>query len=223
MTTQIAYIQPRRKDWRTQTNADWLDSMLVWKAGAGGVVAGPSNVGNGSLVISAVDPSTPLGAHSFTVTSVGAGIARFTVQNPAGDVTGQWATGLAGYAGGINFALSSGSIPFAVGDTFVVGVLQTPIDITGLRFLLQARAGQTSAGIALSADSAPSGDADPTIATGGTSGAIAMYLFADSMASDKFTPGSYVYDIIAYDPESGRRTVAFFGTITHEYGATYIP
>lgn len=222
MPTQIAFIQPRRKDWRTQTNADWLDSMLVWKAGSGGVVAGPANVGNGTLVVTGIDPSTPLGAHAFTVTST-AGVARFTVQNPAGDVTGQWAAGLPGYAGGISFTLTAGSTAFAVGDTFVVGVLQTPVDVTGLRFVLQARASQASAGIALSADSAPSGDIDPTIAAGGDSGAIAMYLFADSMAADKFTPGSYVYDIIAYDPESGRRTVAFFGTITHEYGATYIP
>lgn len=222
MPTQIAFIQPRRKDWRTQTNADWLDSMLVWRAGAGGVVAGAANVGNGTLLVSGVDPSTPLGAHIFTVTSI-VGVVKLTVQNPAGDVTGQWAAGLPGYAGGISFTLTPGSTAFAVGDTFAVGVLQSPIDVTGLRFLLQARATQTSAGIALMADSAPQDERDPTIAVGGASGAIAMYLFAESMAADKFTPGDYVYDIVAYDPESGRRTVAFFGTIQHDYGATYIP
>lgn len=222
MPTQIADIQARRADFDTQSNADWIDGLAVWKAGAGGVVAGAENVGNGALTVASVDAGTALGHHIVSVTSTD-NMPRITVQAPDGTVTGRGVAGLPLYAGGITFTLAQGSTPFAVDDTFGIGVLQTPIDITGLRFVMQARLSRTSANVAFVADSAPGGSIAPTIAVGGASGVIALAVPKDLMAPNQFAPGAYVHDILAIDPETGRVVPAFYGMIEHVYGVTQLP
>ena len=222
MPTQIADIQARRVDFDTYTNADWLDGLMVWKAGAGGVVAGAENVGNGALTVASVDAGTALGHHVVSVTSID-NLPRITVQAPDGTVTARGVAGLPLYAGGITFTLAQGSTPFAVDDTFAIGVLQTPIDITGLRFVMQARLSRTSANVAFVADSAPGGSIAPTIAVGGASGVIALAVPRALMAPDRFAPGTYVHDILAIDPETGRVVPAFFGEISHLHGVTQLP
>lgn len=221
MPTQIGSIIPRRIDFRTQTNTDWLDGLLVWTAGAGGVVAGAGNVGNGALVVASVDPGAALGAHIVSITSTD-GVTRLTVEAPDGTVTARGVVGLPVYAAGIRFTLSAGSTPFAIDDTFAIGVLPVSVDVTGLRFVMDARLTAQTANVALRADSAPEAGT-PTIATGGTGGTIGMVVPASRMDASVFAPAVYVYDIIAVDPETGRKTPVFYGSIEHVYGATLIP
>ncbi len=67
--------------------------------------------------------------------------------------------GLPLYAAGLTLMVSAatgtGAVAFVPGDTFAVGVLPGPIDITGLRFVLQVRSAKTSAVVLFEADSAP--------------------------------------------------------------------
>lgn len=222
MPTQIADIQARRVDFDTQTNADWLDGLMLWKAGAGGVVEGAENKGNGALTVASVDPAAALGHHVVSVTSID-NIPRITVQAPDGTVTARGVAGLPLYAGGITFTLAQGITPFAVDDTFAIGVLPVPIDITGLRFVLQARLSPTSANVAFVADSAPPGSLAPTIAVDGPNGAIALAVPRALMAPARFAPDTYRHDILAIDPETGRVVPAFFGEIAHAHGVTQLP
>lgn len=222
MATQISAIIPREIHFRTQTNVDWLDGLLVYAAGSGGVVAGATNVGTGTLVVNSVSPSTPLGAHIVTITSVG-GITRLTTQDPAGNVTAQGAVGAPVYAGGITFTVTAGSKAFEADDAFAISVLPAPVDLSGLRGVLQARKTATAGGVAFSADSAPLDGSVATIALGGPAGTVAMSVPRAFMDANRFQPGTYLYDIIAIDAEAGRTAVMFYGTIEHVYGIGLIP
>lgn len=218
--SNLALIQPQRVDFRTSTNADWLDGLpLIAQAGAGGVVAGGGNVGNGALALASVAVGTALGAHLVAVTAVG-GATRLTVTDPSGEVTAQGVVGLPLYAAGLTFTLAQGATPFAVEDTFAISVLPTPIDLTGLRFDLQARASATDPAIAMSASTA---DPVPTILAGTTGGNIAMRKLRASLARSVFQPGAYVYDLLASDPATGLAVPAFYGTLEHVDGVTFLP
>lgn len=221
MATNILSIQPREINFRTATNADWLDGLLCWQAGAGGVVAGAANVGNGSLTVEGVATGTALGAHILEITSLD-GIPRFTVADPGGTVTARGVAGTQLYAGGITLTLSSGSTMFAVGDTYAVGVLPVPIDITGIAFDLQVRQSATSANVQLSATSRqPDPTQAPTIIAGGSGGQVALRVLRAALARERFAPGSYVYDILA--SADGLRVQAFYGVIQHVDGVTFLP
>lgn len=220
MTAQLFAITPRRIDFRTQANADWLDGLVVWQAGAGGIVAGTANVGNGTVTINAVAPQTPLGHYVVTVTSLGP-LPRVTVQDPDENVAASGVAGLPIYASGLSLTVQAGSTAFSVGDTFAVEVLQVGADITGLRFDMQARQTQTSASVSLSATSAPTNGSYPTILVGTTGGQVAVRLLKPAMKSLK--SGTYVYDILATDPQTGLTVPAFFGTIEHLDGVTLLP
>lgn len=219
MPTQITAIQPREIDFRTQANADWLDGLIVWQAGAGGVVAGATNAGNGELVVASVVPQAFLGHHILSVTSLD-GVPRFTVEHPNGTVTAG-VVGLPLVAGGISLTLLPGSRPFAVDDTFAISVLPVPIDLTGITFTYQARLTVSDPNVALAASSAPSDGSAPTIAVGTAGGEISMSVPRALMARSRFTPDTYVYDILA--TADGRTVPAFFGTHEHRDGVTFLP
>lgn len=224
MATQIGAIQPRRTNFRIQGNADWLDGLFVWQAQAGGVIAGSANVGTGTANVLAVDPTTALGSHTLSVSAVTSGLTYLTASDPSGTVTGQGTAGLALYAGGLTLRVNGGSVAFAPGDTFAIGVLPGPIDLTGLRFVLQVRAAKTSAVVLLEADSAPA-TGSPTIATGGPAGTIAMSVGQDVLASTRLAQsgtGTYYYDILAIDIAYGRKVVAFYGSLEFDNGVTLI-
>ncbi len=224
MATQIGAIQPRQINFRIQGNADWLDGLLIWQALAGGVIPGSANVGNGTVTVSSVDPSAMLGAHTLGVTSLAGGQTYITSSDPNGSVTGKGAVGLPLYAGGITLSVARGAVAFAAGDSFAIGVLPGPIDITGLRFVLQVRAAKTSAVVLFEADSAPV-TGDPMIATGGTAGSIAMAVPQEVLAASRLAQsgsGTYFHDILAVDPASGRKVVAFYGSLEFDNGVTLI-
>jgi len=220
MPTNILDIQPREQNFRTQANADWLDGLLIWQAGAGGVVAGAANAGNGALTVASVAASTALGAHIVTVTSLD-GVPRITAQDPAGNVTARGVVGLPLFAGGVIFTVSSGSKAFAVGDTFAVGVLPVPIDIAGIQFDLQLRSAKTAANVRLTATSRPTEPSIPaTIAVGTQGGQIALRVLSPALSPDKLPVETYVYDIIA--SADGLKVPAFFGTVEHVAGVTHL-
>lgn len=225
MATNIDAIRPRRVDWRTQANADWYDGIPIVQAGSGGVEAGSTNAGNGSLVLAGLDPDTPFGAHVITVTAAG-GLVRYTVEDPSGAAVGAGVSGLPCRTGGLTLLLTQGSTAFAVGDAFAVSVLPAAIDISGLIFALQARSSPQSATVALSGSSATD---DPgtlqTLVNGGAGGVVGTAFDWDSPAWRVFAPSTtpYVYDLLAIDPETGRRKVAVYGTITHDAGVTHLP
>lgn len=184
MASQIGAIQARQIDFRIQGNSDWLDGLLVWQAQSGGTIAGSANVGNGSANVLGIDPGSALGAHTLLVSALGSGLTYITVSDPFGVVTGQGTVGLPLYAGGLTVRASAGSVAFAVGDTFAIGVLPGPVDISGLRFVLQVRIAKTSAVVLFEADSAPASGI-PMIATGGAAGSVAMSVPQSVLATSR--------------------------------------
>lgn len=220
MPTNILSIQPRRQNFRTSTNADWLDGLFISQTGAAGIVAGADNVGNGSLAVASVSAGVAAGVYSVSVTSLD-NSPRITVQDPDGAVIGKGVAGLQFYAAGITLTLTKGSTAFAVDDTFFISVLPTPIDITGIDFDLQIRLSATDPNVRFSATSHPaSSSVVPTIALGGPAGTIALRILTPAMSPDKFPPGTYVYDLLA--SADGVRVVAFYGTIEHVSGVTFL-
>ncbi len=61
------------------------------------------------------------------------------------------------------------------------------------------------------------------IATGGAAGTIGTSVPQEILASSRLAqsgPGLYYHDIIAVDVASGRKVVAFFGTLEFDNGVT---
>ncbi len=183
-------------------------------------MAGSANIGNAYITIADVAPGTILGAHVVTVTST-RGVPLITVTSPSGDVTSQSAIGLETAAAGITFTLNPGSTASVAGDAYAIGVLPSPVDLTGIAFDLQARSSQTAANVALSASSTPAPGVVPTIAVGKKGGQMSLRVLHDKMSRSRFPPGRYFYDILA--SADSLRVPAFYGIIEHFDGATYLP
>ncbi|MGU3665794.1 hypothetical protein ACLBX9_16570 [Methylobacterium sp. A49B] len=212
--SNLALIRPRRIVFRTSQNTDWLDGLpILGLASQGGVTAIPGNVGNGSLALASVSVGTRLGPHVAQVTSVIGGLARFTVTDPLGVVTAQGVVGSALYAGGLTFTLAPGATPYAVGDAFAVSVLPGPLDISGLRFDLDARASKGAATRTLTASSAPADGSAATIVAGTSDGTLAMRVLKATMA--RCPVGEYPFDLLATDLATGLTVTAFYGLIRH--------
>ncbi|MCJ2102467.1 hypothetical protein [Methylobacterium sp. E-046] len=211
--SNLALIQPQRVDFDTTQGTDWLDGLpMIGTPGFAGSLAGSGNVGNGSLTVPGVAPGAALGAHVAAVTAIGGGLTYICVTDPSGTVTAQGVAGVPLYAGGITLLLTPGAIPFAIGDSFAIGVVPQAIDITGLRFDLDARASVGAATIALQASS---GGANPAIANGGALGTIAMVVTRAAMARLPVKSEGYAYGITATDPATGLAVPAFYGLIHH--------
>ena len=210
----IQLIQPQRVDFDTTQATDWLDGLpMIVTPSLGGVLAGPSNVGQGSLVAS-VAPGTALGVHKVTVAALVNGLIDLTVSDPAGTITGFGIAGLPFYAGGliVNLTQLTGQTALAVDDTFAVSAVPTPVDLTSLQFDLDARMSAGAASIALQATS---GGQNPGIASGGPLGVIAMAVNRATMARLPVKPEGYPYAITATDPVTGLKVPAFYGLIHH--------
>ncbi len=209
----IQLIQPQRVDFDTTQATDWLDGLpVIGTPGLGGVVAGAVNVGNGTPAIASIAAGTVYGAHTVAVTAIAGGLTYLTATDPTGLVTGQGVVGAPLYAAGITVALAQGSTPFAVGDSFAVAVVPVAVDITGLRFDLDARASVGDASIALQATS---GGANPTIVNGGPLGVIAMTVARMTLGALPVKPEGYPYGITATDLVTGLTVPAFYGLVHH--------
>lgn len=218
--SNLALIQPQRVDFDTTQITDWLDGLpVIGMPSAGGTLAGSSNVGNGGIAVASVASATAYGAHVVAVTAVALGLTRIIVTDPDGIVTASGVVGLPLYAGGISFTLAQGSTPFAVGDSFALAVVRQPVDISGLRFDLDARVSVGAASIALQATS---DGANPTIANGGLAGTTAMAVPKATMARVPVKADGYPYAINATDPVTGQTVPAFYGLIHHTANAAQI-
>ncbi|MGU3386943.1 hypothetical protein ACLBYG_20700 [Methylobacterium sp. D53M] len=211
--SNLALIQPQRVDFDTTQLTDWLDGLpMIGTPGPGGTVAGAANLGTGALAVGGVAAGTSYGAHTVTVTAIAGGLTYLAVTDPAGLVTGQGVVGAPLYAAGITLTVAQGATPFAVGDSFAVSVLPVAVDITGLRFDLDARASVGDLSIALRATSTGT---LPTIVTGGAGGTVAMQVPQAVMAQLPPKPDGYPYAIVATDPVTGLKVPAFYGLIHH--------
>lgn len=218
--SNLALIQPQSVDFDTTQITDWLDGLpMIGAPGLGGSMAGLHNVGNGEIVVAAIGAGTPYGAHVAAVTGIAGGLTRISVTAPDGMVTASGVVGLPLYAAGISFTLAQGATPFAVGDSFAISVVPVPIDLTGLRFDLDARVSVSAASIALQATS---GGQNPTIANGGLGGTIAMAVPKAIMARTPVKPDGYPYAITATDPDTSLTVPVFYGLIHHTANARQI-
>ena len=220
MATQILAVQPRRQDLRTSTTEDWTDALPLYRAGPAAVVAGAQNVGNGALTVSAVQPYTAVDPHVVTVSSAG-DLAIYTVTGPEGVITGRGVAGTVTQAGGLTLTLTSGSVPFAIGDTFAVQPTPVLINDTGFTYLLQVRASQMSPVVVLEAMSHPPAGVTPTIIAGNGTGVPTLLVPYTLMAPDRFPPMPYVYEMLVI--ADGRRKTSHFGNLTHFAGVAYLP
>lgn len=221
--SNLALIQPQRADFDTTQITDWPDGLpMIATPSPGGVVAGTANVGKGSVLVAAVDAGADLsGVQVATVTAVTTGQTYLSVTDLDGTVTGRGVVGLPIYAGGVTFTVSqvAGQPALAVGDTFAIATMPAPVDLSGLRFDLDARVSAASATIALQATS---DGASPTIASGGASGTIAMAVPKAVMAKVAVKPEGYPYAITATDLATGQVVPAFYGLIHHTANAAQI-
>lgn len=218
--TNLALIQPQRQDFTTCQITDWLDGLpVIAMPGPGGAVAGTANLGRGSLTIAAVDAGADLaGVQLASVTAVAGGLTYVTVTDAQGDVTGSGVVGLPIYAGGVTFTLAqvAGQAALAVGDTFALATLPVPVDLTGLTFTLDSRLSAGAATFALQASSAPADGSAATIAVDAPGGGLAMRVPQAAMARCAVSSPSFPYNIVATDPATGQRVIAFYGLITHQ-------
>lgn len=211
--SNLALIQPQRVDFDTTQQTDWLDGLpVIGTPGFGGSLAGAANAGNGGLTVSSVAAGTALGAHVVAVTAIAGGLTRISLTAPDGTVTAQGVAGVPLYAAGLLLLLTPGATAFAIGDSFAIAVIPVAIDITGLRFDLDARVSIGAATIALQATS---GGTSPAIANGGPLGVIAMTMARATMARLPVKPEGYPYGITATDPATGLTIPAFYGLIHH--------
>lgn len=216
----IQLIRPQRVDFDTTQITDWPDGLpVIGTPGLGGMRAGDANVGNGGISVGDIQPGAGYGAHVAAITAVAMGLTRFGVTAPDGIATASGVVGLPLFAAGVTLTLTQGATPFAVGDSFAIAVLPTPVDISGLIFDLDARMSVGGASIALRATS---GGTNPTIANGGGAGTIAMMVPKTTMARLPVKLDGYPYAITATDPVTGLTVPAFYGLIHHAANAAQI-
>lgn len=215
MATQILAI-PQTSDplnFETRTNTSWIDAFAIAMAGdaVGYPVAG--NAGVATITVGGVAPQTVLGSHIVRVVDVAGGVTRFTVTDPAGTLTGVGTVGSPTVAGGVILTVMPGITPLAVGDTFILGVLPRPLDLTGIDLDLMARR-YAGGPILLTASTRT---APPTIINGGVGGQIAMRVSETTMSA--LAPDTYIYDLVASADD--RRVLVRSGVIVHVPGSTF--
>ena len=218
--SSLAQIRAREANFHTCQVTDWLDGLpVIVLPGAGGVVAGASNVGRGSLVVAGVDAGAEIGGTQVAaITAIAGGLTYLTVTDLDGTVTGEGVVGAPLYAGGVSFTLNqvANQPALAVGDTFAVSVLPQPLDISGLIFTLDSRIASGSATFALRATSDPNDPSLSRILNGGPTGTLALQVPQAVMAACPVSPSPYPHNIYATDPVSGLRVTAFYGVIAHQ-------
>ncbi|MGX7709140.1 hypothetical protein [Methylobacterium sp. Gmos1] len=221
MPTNILLIQPRRLDLRTSASEDWTDPLPIVRAGPAAIVAGVTNVGTGTLVVSDVAAYASLDPHLVTVTSTTGGVALFSVTGGNGALIGRGMAGAPVTVGGLTLTLTPDNVPFVAGDSW--GVQPTPqlLDDTGIDYVLQVRQNQTSPVVTLEATSLPPGGTLQTLIPGRGSGLPTLLVLAPMMAPTRFPPGAYVYELLAL--ADGRRKSCLFGNLEHVDGVAYLP
>lgn len=215
MATRILEIPQTAEplNFETRTNTSWIDAFAIVIAGDAAGYGVPGNAGAATITVSAVAPQATLGSHVVRIIEDVGLVQRFTVTDPVGALTGIGTIGATMLAGGITFTLVANADRPAVGDTFVIGVLPRPLDLTGIEFDLMAR--RYAGGPVLL--TATTRTMPPTIVNGGTGGQIAMRVSEAVMQA--LAPDTYTYDLVASADD--RRVLVRSGVIAHVQGSTF--
>lgn len=212
--TNLFAIQAQQIDFRTASNADWLDGLRYVVAGAATAYPASVNVGTGSATVSGLSPGAKVGVWRVQVSEVEAAGTTFVIIDPDAIPVAISLVGAATVGGGLALGLVQGGVPFAVNDSFSIAVTAAPLDLTGISFDLMLRRSVDTATIALSAStsSAPT----PTILNGGAAGTVTLRVLRETLRL--LPPDIYAYDLIASG--DGYRATAAYGTVTHVRGQT---
>ena len=190
----------------TAANEDWRDGFTFDTAGEAVGYPAPSNIGNGYVSNPMIVPGAYVGVYVISLTGANA----FLVSDPNGTFLGSCLVGAPWSRSGVTFNLISGSTAFVAGDTFEVSVLPGPVDLTGLTFEMDVRAG-TSSNSYLYASTE-----NGWLVNGGASGALGFAVPQVEMIP--LPPGTLVADILAHGDGVTRCCAEL--TITHKRGVT---
>ncbi|MCW8918962.1 MAG: head decoration protein [Gammaproteobacteria bacterium] len=80
------------------------------------------NTGDGAMGVVTAGAAAQVGDYLLTITAAAANGGAFQVVDPAGDVVGIGAVGVAFSGGGLSFTLADGAVDFAVGDATTITV-----------------------------------------------------------------------------------------------------
>jgi hypothetical protein len=119
---------------------------------------------------------------------------QFSLTDPDGYLIGTGVVNVPFMGSGVSLTLLPGTSPFVAGDIITLNVLPQPIDLTGIRFVMQMRTATPSAQILVSADTN-----DGTLVNGGTSGVLGLAIVASTMATVPISPDNtpHVLDVLA--------------------------
>ncbi|BAU93360.1 hypothetical protein MPPM_4755 [Methylorubrum populi] len=225
MVSQILNIIPRKQNFETGTNEDWVDGFAFVVAASPVEVADPSNKGNGTVGAVTVQPYTPLGTYRIVITDIEAGATFYSLSLlQVGGGANELARGVVGaplVVNGMSLTVNQGSTAFAVDDGFSLAVLGALQDVSGIRFDMQLRrtlgtASDYPATVVLSAstEAAPT----PTLVNAGAGGTVNIAFPAAKMQG--IAPALYDYDLIARDGSITRRV--YSGTANIVPGVTRV-
>lgn len=196
----------------TADNEDWRDSVAFAAAGSVTGYATTGNTGNGGLFNLSIAQGAYIGDYVLTTTGPG----TYRVSDPDGYTIGAGVMGVPFSASGLSFTLAAGSTAFDTDDTFTLTVLPAPLDITGIRFVLQMRRAAGVPTVVLSGDTTTN-----TLVNGGASGvlglAFPLTLLSQIPANAVGQP--YAVDIVAIADGVQRRCVT--GTNNLVKGITF--
>lgn len=212
--TNVHAIRAQQVDFRTATNADWLDGFRYVVAGAATAYPATANVGTGTAAVSGISSTAKPGVWQVRVSSVDTTGTTYALIDPDMIPVAISLVGAATSGGGLSLTVSQGSVPFAVNDSLSVAVMATPLDLTGIAFDLMLRRSADTATVALSAST--SAAPTPTILNGGAAGTVTLRVMREALRL--LPPDTYAYDLIASG--DGYRVAAAYGTVTHVRGQT---
>ncbi|WP_449411102.1 hypothetical protein [Methylobacterium komagatae] len=207
----------------TATNESWRDAVAFAVAGTVTYTPTIGNTGNGTITYLTVTAGSPIGDYTLTLT----GTMQYRFTDPDGYVIGAGVIGQPFSASGVSLALNAGTVPFVSGDSFTITVLPEPIDITGIRFVMQMRAANVSAqGLSTNTSASPQvlvqGDTDDgTMINGGSGGVLGLAIPHDVMANVPLTmtDAPHLFDIVGIADGDQRRCVT--GTCAIVSGYTF--
>ena len=109
--TNLFAIRAQQVDFRTATNADWLDGLRYVVAGAATAYPGTGNVGSGTSTISAVSPGAKVGVWQVRISQVDAGGTTFVLIDPDAIPVAISLVGAPTTGGGLVLTVAQGGVP----------------------------------------------------------------------------------------------------------------
>ncbi len=210
MPTNLLSLPLLSVTFETATNESWRDGVAFATAGSVAPYANSGNTGSGTVSSASVTAGAYIG--DYTVTMTGPTTFGFQIR---------WLHHRYGCDRRVVFCVrhvphrNVGGDPFAAGDGFTLTVLPQPIDLTGIRFVMQMRTASASAQILISGDTN-----DGTLVNGETNGVLGIAIPQSEMARVPVSAAGspYVLDIVGIADGDQLRCVT--GTNTVVLGIT---